>query len=153
MFVSSHEESGNLVLTYVDGDNFQSEQLAAVTDLEREIYFVSDRISQKEHPLKRLVRTEYGQDLEYGEDFDSDKVDKIQVTQKDLETIGNNPKKLEPILEEDSHDLEDVNVRLEELSDHRYHDRPANRAVSDGGHTDRALTDREIAERKDDFFY
>lgn len=145
MFVSSHERFGDFVLTYVNGDNFDAEHLAAATDIENDKYMVSNRINQKNRPLNKLLNTEYGEEV-------TGYVEKVQITQLGLDILGKNVKNLEEVLEEDSHNPADVEKRLEELSNPSSHERPKE-ALSDGGYSDGELTDQEIAERKEEFFY
>lgn len=117
MHITAHDEVGEYILTYADGDELEEETLVAITAVEDRSYFCSDDLSpgERDQPLACLERTEYGETLpDY---FES----KEQVPYKILERLGENAMEeteefsAEEDLEYDSADPADVRKKLDLL--------------------------------------
>lgn len=125
MFIAEHEEVGQFVLTYVNGDDYSEDSLGAITDRDEPAYFASEDLphDSMNKPLNCLARSKYlrnehagEQDFsEYAEDIHRNKT---SMPQEILERLGEkaHEKGIEQELERDSGNSVDIKQKMDILA-------------------------------------
>lgn len=125
MHISEHEEVGQFVLTYVNGEEYSEETLGGITDRDDPSYFASEQLpdDSMEKPLDCLARSKYlrdehADDQEFSEYVEDIRRNKTSMPQEILDRLGEKAHKqgIEKKLEEDSHNPADVRQKMKMLN-------------------------------------
>ena len=125
MHITEHEEVGQFVLTYFNGEEYSEDTLGGITDRDDPSYFASEQLPDDslEKPLDCLARSKYLRDEHAGDQEFSEYVEEIRrnktsMPQEILERLGEKAydKEVEQALEEDSHNPVEVERKMEVLA-------------------------------------